>query len=84
MKTLKEMFARKVKAPVVTITTAFAVSLVATSAHAAYTMPAVITTAFADMVTAWSAIEDLVWPVVAAVLIGMFVIRKAKQGANKA
>lgn len=58
--------------------------LVAGSAQAAYTLPAAATTAFADMGEAWTAVEGLVWPVLMAVVIGMFVMRKTKQGANKA
>ncbi|ARU88509.1 major coat protein [Pseudomonas sp. M30-35] len=54
------------------------------SAHAAYTMPTVITTMFTDMGEAWTQVEDLVWPIVGAVLIGIFVIRKVKQGARQA
>lgn len=83
MKTLKDMFARN-KTTAVSAVTATLVMLMATSAHAAYTIPAPVTAAFADMVEAWKAVEDLVWPVVGAVIIGMFVMRKVKQGANKA
>lgn len=59
-------------------------ALVASSAQAAYTLPAAATAAFADMQSAWTAVESLVWPVLMAVVIGMFVMRKTKQGANKA
>lgn len=58
--------------------------LAVSSAQAAYTLPAAATAAFADMGTAWTAVEALVWPVLMAVVIGMFVMRKTKQGANKA
>jgi hypothetical protein len=58
--------------------------LVVGTAQAAYTLPAPATAAFADMKAAWDAVEVLIWPVVMAVLIGMFAIRKTKQGANKA
>lgn len=59
-------------------------AFVASSAQAAYTLPAAATAAFADMGAAWTAVEALVWPVLMAVVIGMFVMRKTKQGANKA
>lgn len=83
MKTLKDMFATA-KKPAVISAVVIAAVVASTGAHAAYTIPSAITTAFADMLDAWKAVEDLVWPVVGAVIIGMFVMRKVKQGANKA
>lgn len=81
MKTLKAFFANsKTRA----VTAVGAVTAVASNAaSAAYTMPPAATQAFTDMLSAWEAIESYLWPVVAAVIIGMFVIRKAKQGGNK-
>jgi hypothetical protein len=59
-------------------------AVVSASAHAAYTMPAPVTAFFADALDAWSQLEALIWPILGAVLIAMFVMRKTKQGANKA
>lgn len=57
--------------------------VVASSAQAAYVMPTAITTAFADMSAAWTAIEAEIWPILAVVVIGFFVIKMFKKGANK-
>jgi hypothetical protein len=43
-----------------------------------------VTAFFADALDAWSQLEALIWPILGAVLIAMFVMRKTKQGANKA
>lgn len=69
----------KIAAGVVSLGTVIAAS----SAHAAYTMPAAVTAAFTDMGDAFSQIEALIWPVVGAVVIGFFVIRMFKKGASK-
>lgn len=63
---------------------AVSTAVLSVSAQAAYVMPTAVTTFFTDALDAWGQIEDLVWPIVGAVLIGMFVIRKVKAGANKA
>lgn len=53
------------------------------AAQAAYVLPAAATTAFADMDDAWTAIEGLIWPILAVVVIGFFVIRMFKRGAKQ-
>lgn len=53
------------------------------SAHAAFTMPTAVTNAFADFGAAWAAIEGLIWPILTSVVLGFFVIRMFKKGANK-
>lgn len=53
------------------------------SAHAAFTMPAPVTAAFSDFKDAWEAIEALLWPILASVALGFFVIKIFKKGANK-
>lgn len=53
------------------------------SAFAVYTLPTPVTTAFTDMGTAWTAIEAQIWPILAVVVIGFFVIKMFKKGANK-
>lgn len=69
----------KIAAGVVSLGTLIAAS----SAHAAYTMPTIVSTTFADMLDAFGQIETLIWPVVGAVVIGFFVIRMFKKGASK-
>jgi polysaccharide deacetylase 2 family uncharacterized protein YibQ len=60
------------------------VSLVAaTSASAAYTLPAPVTAAFTAMGEAWAAIEAQLWPILTVVVIGFFVVKMFKKGANK-
>lgn len=56
---------------------------VSVAASAAYTLPTPVTTAFTDMNDAWEAIEAQIWPILAVVVIGFFVIRMFKKGANK-
>lgn len=53
------------------------------SAHAAYTLPAAVTNAFADFLDAWTAIEAQIWIPLVSVVIGFFVIKIFKKGANK-
>lgn len=53
------------------------------SAFAVYALPAPVTTAFADMSEAWTLIEAQIWPILAIVVIGFFVIKMFKKGANK-
>lgn len=53
------------------------------AANAAYTLPAAVEAAFVDMSSAWTAIEGKIWPVVAVVVIGFFVIRMFKRGAKQ-
>lgn len=53
------------------------------AAQAAYVLPAAATAAFADMDDAWTAIEGLIWPILAVVVIGFFVIRMFKRGAKQ-
>lgn len=55
----------------------------AAAANAAYTMPTAATAVFANMDSAYSQIEALIWPVLGAVTIGFFVIRMFKKGASK-
>lgn len=60
------------------------VSVVASSsAFAVYTLPTAVTTAFTDMGDAWGLIEAQIWPILAIVVIGFFVIKMFKKGANK-
>lgn len=61
-----------------------ALMLAAAAAQAAYTLPAAVTQWGTDAKEAWNAIEALLWPIIGAVLISMFVIRKVKAGASKA
>lgn len=51
--------------------------------NAAYVLPAAATTAFSNMDDAWKAIEGLIWPILAVVVIGFFVIRMFKRGAKQ-
>lgn len=53
------------------------------AANAAYTLPASVDAAFADMTGAFTAIEAKIWPVLAIVVIGFFVIRMFKRGAKQ-
>jgi hypothetical protein len=62
---------------------AVATTFVSAAASAAYTMPTVVATTFADMGDAWEQIEAQIWPILAVVVIGFFVIRMFKKGANK-
>lgn len=83
MKKLKELYqvgGRKLAVA----SAAVSAAVLSASAQAAYTMPTAVTTFFTDAGDAWDQVEALVWPVLGAVLIGMFVMRKVKQGANKA
>lgn len=52
------------------------------SAFAVYTLPAPVTAAFTDMGEAWGLIEANIWPILATVVIGFFVIRMFKRGAK--
>lgn len=79
MEKLKSMFAKK---PVVAVGTAVAV-FGSVAANAAYTLPAAVDAAFVDMSSAWAAIEAKIWPAVAVVVIGFFVIRMFKRGAKQ-
>ena len=79
MQKLKSLFAKK---PAVAIGTALA-TFGSVAANAAYVLPAAATTAFADMDDAWTAIEGLIWPILAVVVIGFFVIRMFKRGAKQ-
>lgn len=62
---------------------ATAMTALSTSAFAAYTLPAPVATAFTDMGSAWAAIEAQIWPILAVVVIGFFVIRMFKRGAKQ-
>jgi hypothetical protein len=62
---------------------ATAMTFLSTSAFAAYTLPTAITGAFSDMDAAWKAIEAQIWPILAVVVIGFFVIRMFKRGAKQ-
>lgn len=62
---------------------AVALTVGSVSAHAAYTLPTAVSTAFTDFGDAWAAIEAQIWPVLVTVVIGFFVIRMFKKGANK-
>lgn len=62
---------------------ALATTFVSAAASAAYVLPAAVTTAFADMGTAWDLIEAQIWPILAVVVIGFFVIRMFKRGAKQ-
>jgi len=55
----------------------------ASSAQAAYVLPTAVTTAFTDMGEAWDLIEAQIWPILTVVVIGFFVIKMFKKGANK-
>lgn len=83
MTALKKLFEGSTKKLAVAGSAVTAVALSA-SAQAAYVMPAAVTAVFADMGEAWSSLEGYVWPVLGAVAIGMFVIRKFKSTTNKA
>jgi hypothetical protein len=66
------------------VLSAFAMGLLSTtSAFAAYTLPTAVTTAFTDMGEAWELIEAQIWPILAVVVIGFFVIRMFKRGAKQ-
>lgn len=68
----------------IAVLSAFAMGFLSTtSAFAAYTLPAAVTGAFTDMDSAWKAIEAQIWPILAVVVIGFFVIRMFKKGASK-
>lgn len=62
---------------------AVALTVGSVSAHAAYTLPTPVTDAFAQFGEAWTAIEAQIWVPLVAVVIGFFVIRMFKKGANK-
>jgi len=53
------------------------------SAHAAYTPPAAATAAWADMGEAFTWVESNMWTVGGAIVLGFFVFKLFKRGANK-
>ena len=61
----------------------FVSTAVSVAASAAYTPPAAIGTAFTDMGSAWEYVESNIWPILATVVIGLFVIRMFKRGAKQ-
>jgi hypothetical protein len=79
MKQLKSLFSKKPAVRAVAVATMFG----SVAANAAYTLPTAATTAFTDMNSAWSAIEAQIWPILAVVVIGFFVIRMFKRGAKQ-
>lgn len=60
-----------------------ALLVASSSAHAAFVMPAVVTSTFSDLLDAWTTLEGYIWPVLAAVVIGMWLMKMFKKGANK-
>ncbi|WP_405121050.1 major coat protein [Pseudomonas leptonychotis] len=62
---------------------ALATTFVSAAASAAYVLPAPVATALSDMGAAWGLIEAQIWPILATVVIGFFVIKMFKKGANK-
>ena len=66
-----------------TVSAGLLASVVSASSFAAYTLPTTATAAFADMGDAWTAIESQLWIIIPTVVIGFFVIRMFKKGANK-
>lgn len=85
MENLKQLFAtgkqkmRKLAAPAL----GSGAMILGIDAHAAYTPPAPATAAWTEMGEAFTWVEGNMWTVGAAVVLGFFVFKLFKKGANK-
>lgn len=85
MKIFKNLFAagkqklQTVAAPAVGV----GALLIGSQAHAAFTAPTAAATAWSDMGEAWTWVETNIWTVAVPIVVGFFILKLFKKGANK-
>jgi hypothetical protein len=83
MKKIRSLL-KRAKGGIVTTGAIAGSALISAQAHAAFAVPAAVTTAFDDLGDAWTTIEGKMWVVAVPVVIGFILLKWFKRGSNKA